>query len=146
MFWYEDSDPSRHNPCGSDMEYVPESASQLDLIDAVSGWLVSEGVSGDYVYLMLAESSGKVDAVSKKGAVGIWQMMPRTMKAYGCSNYRDIECQTRAAARYIKHLESFIPKEHVIEAWNMGGHNFLKHGATKEAKGLKWKVKMIKKG
>ena len=112
--------------------------------EQVEAILESESVSTDFFYLMAAESHCTVKAVSERGASGFWQMLPSTAKHYGCRNLHDLECATRAAARYIKHLqESFKKFDDIIMAWNMGGHNFKRDGATRQARGLVW---MVKKG
>lgn len=103
----------------------------------VQEWLMQEGASPDYYWLMVAESRCRVGAVSSKGARGFWQMMGATMRHYGCDNAEDLECQTRAAARYLLHLERLVGRAAVVYGWNMGGHNYLKAGRpTREAKGL----------
>lgn len=108
--------------------------------------LAEEDVSTDYYYLMVAESKCTPDAESDKGAQGPWQLMPSTARHYGCDDPHDIECATRAAAAYIRHLEGMFNKfSDVIIAYNMGGHNYRKHGATAEAKDLLWRVRRIKK-
>lgn len=108
--------------------------------------LAEEDVSTDYYYLMVAESKCTPDAESDKGAQGPWQLMPLTAKHYGCDNPHDLECATRAAAGYIRHLEDMFGKfSDVIIAYNMGGHNYRKHGATAEARDLLWRVRRIKK-
>lgn len=104
----------------------------------VERWLRDEGASPDYYWLMVAESRCRDGAVSDKGAVGYWQMMPYTMHHYGCFDADDLECQTRAAARYLLHLERLVGKKNVVMGWNMGGHNFLRRGATAQARGLDW--------
>ena len=99
--------------------------------------LVDSGVSPDYYFLMVAESRCTPKAESEKGAQGFWQLMPSTSRHYGCHNPHNLECATRAAAKYIKHLESsFESFNDVIAAYNMGGHNYAKYGATKQAMGL----------
>lgn len=108
--------------------------------------LAEEDISTDYYYLMVAESKCTPDAESDKGAQGPWQLMPSTARHYGCDDPHDIECATRAAAAYIRHLEGMFNKfSDVIIAYNMGGHNYRKHGATAEAKDLLWRVRRIKK-
>ena len=107
--------------------------------------LKSEAVSIDYYYLMVAESRCTEKAVSEKGAAGFWQLMPGTLKHYGCDDAFDLECSTRAAARYLRHLHSvFGTFDDVIIAYNMGGHNYKRNGATKQAKGLLFKVNSLK--
>lgn len=112
----------------------------------VKQMLISEGVSTDYYYLMVAESRCKSNAVSKRGARGFWQLMPATSKHYGCNDPNNLECSTRAAAKYIKSLESrFHDFDSVIAAYNMGGHNLKSRGMTKEARNLVYTVKELMK-
>lgn len=106
--------------------------------------LIEEGVDEDFYYLMVAESHCRQGAVSKTGAVGFWQMMPATMKAFGCSDANDLNCQTHAAAKYLKSLsERFETFDKIVAAWNMGGRNFARTGATSQANGLVWAVHEI---
>lgn len=106
--------------------------------------LTEEGVSGRYYWLAVAESHCDAGAVSKKGAVGIWQMLPATAKAYGCEAPRNIVCQTHAAARYLAHLEKKCGHEHVIHCWHDGGSNFLRRGyPTRGARGLDWQFRKL---
>lgn len=112
----------------------------------VESILESEAVSRDFYFLMVAESRCTDKAVSDKGAAGFWQLMPQTARRFGCGNPHDLECATRAAARYIKHLQtSFHRFEDVIIAYNMGGHNYRRRGATSEARGLVWMVRELMK-
>lgn len=106
--------------------------------------LDEEHISRDYYYLMVAESRCTDKAVSVKGALGFWQLMPATAKTYGCSNSFDLECATRAAARYIRRLESMFKHfDDVIGAYNMGGHNLKRHGKSRQALGLIYTVHRI---
>ena len=106
--------------------------------------LDEEGISRDYFYLMVAESGCRQGAVSGAGAHGFWQLMPKTARDYGCYHPHNLECATRAAARYIRHLEStFRSFDEVIAAYNMGGHNLRKHGTTRQARGLVYTVRQI---
>lgn len=112
----------------------------------VESMLESEGLNRDYYYLMVAESRCRAGAESPKGARGFWQLMPRTGKHFGCSKLDDVECSTRAAIRYIKHLqETFNTFRDVIIAWNMGGHNYRQKGASGEAIGLYNRIMEIKR-
>lgn len=96
--------------------------------------LDDEGISRKYYFLMVAESRCRENAVSVKGAQGFWQIMPSTAKHYGCRDLYNLECATRAAAKYIRHLEVYFHKlDDVIAAYNMGGHNLKKRGMTREA-------------
>lgn len=108
--------------------------------------LISEGVSTDYYYLMVAESKCTPKAKSHAGAQGFWQLMPSTAKHYGCFHLDDIECATKAAAKYIQSLEKrFNSFKEVIAAWNMGGHNYSRIGRkSSEAIGLIQRTMAIK--
>ncbi len=106
--------------------------------------LDEEHISRNYYYLMVAESRCTDKAVSAKGALGFWQLMPATAKTYGCTNSFDLECATRAAARYIRRLEAMFKHfDDIIAAYNMGGHNLKRHGKTRQALGLIYTVHRI---
>lgn len=100
--------------------------------------LTENGLSTAFYWLMVAESGCREKAVSKRGAVGFWQMMPATMHHYGCRDAEDLVCQTHAAAKYLASLRRrFASMREVIIAWNMGGSNFRRKGKpTAEAKAL----------
>ena len=125
-----------------DYSYYREQCASIR--DDVENWLSAAGITPDYFYLLVAESHCKGDAVSKAGAVGYWQMMPRTARKYGCSDPYDLECQTRAAARYLKHLEEKCGVENVIYCWHDGGSNYLRKGKPSSgAAGLLWQFKYL---
>lgn len=112
--------------------------------DDVENWLSAEGITPDYWYLLVAESHCRGDAVSLAGAVGYWQMMPATARKYGCGDPYDLECETHAAARYLRHLEQKCGVENVIYCWHDGGSNFLRRGEpTRGAKGLLWQYRYL---
>lgn len=115
-----------------------------EIRDDVENWLTAEGITPDYFYLLVAESHCK-DKRSKAGAVGYWQMMPATARKYGCDNPHDLECETRAAARYLHRLEAKCGVENVIYCWHDGGSNFLRRGKkpSSAARGLAWQVKHL---
>ena len=109
----------------------------------------NEGVSEDYFYLAVCESSCKVKE-SPKGARGFYQLIMPTylkFKPESCTreDIDDIQCNVTASMRYIKNLQKrFNTMEEVVYAYNMGGHNYKRIGkATKEAKGLYWCVSTL---
>ena len=113
---------------------------------AVTQILRENGVPERFYYLMVAESGCRaMDVRSRKGAVGFWQMMPATGKAHGCEDLEDLECATRAAASYLRDLSTRFRGDDIIAAYNMGGHNFAKHGMTAEARGLIQAVRKLEK-
>lgn len=111
--------------------------------EEISSILESEGVSSDYFYLAVCESGCKIKE-SSKGARGFFQVMPYTFSKFrddACTDIDDIECNTRAAARYIKHLQKrFKEISILIKAYNRGGTNLLRKGTTREADGLSYCV------
>ena len=72
--------------------------------------------------------------------------MTPTSRHYGCSNPDDLECATKAAAKYLKRLsDEFVDFNDVIAAYNMGGHNYARGGRSRsdEASGLIERVNAI---
>lgn len=45
--------------------------------------LLEEGIPAQMVAVMMVESGGRADALSPKGARGLWQLMPETARRYG---------------------------------------------------------------
>lgn len=71
------------------------------------------GLPGGLTRLPFVESSFNPDARSKTGAVGIWQFMPRTARAYihrtETDRWIDPILQTRAAARLLEQNRRALP-------------------------------------
>lgn len=71
----------------------------------------------------MVESEYNNEAISKKGAVGAWQLMPETAKQEGLSegDRRQFELATKAALNLLKHLyQQFNNWELVFAAYNSG--------------------------
>lgn len=110
-----------------------------DWFDAAKQVVTSEGLSVLWLYLMLAESGGNKDAVSKQGAVGPWQLTSLIAKSFGCDDRKDPVKSTKAAVKYLKKLIADFKgdTQKVIQAYNMGGSNLKRLGKpTAEAKHL----------
>lgn len=131
------------NAFAGETEWLEQCATYEQTVKSI---LIENGVSEDFYYLMVAESHCREDAVSVKGAQSFWQLMPLTAKTYSCHDLSNIECATNAAARYIAHLsKSFTSFNDIIIAYNMGGRNYRRNGATKQAKGLVQTVNRLMK-
>lgn len=77
--------------------------------------------------IALQESGGNPNALSSKGAAGLFQFMPETWKQYGEGSPYDPQQSVKAATRYIYHLEKVFGNdlEKVLAAYNWGEGNLL---------------------
>ena len=89
--------------------------------------LISQGLSPEFINIAHIESRFITDARSKSGAVGMWQFMPATARAYGLKvgmfsdDRKNAIKSTRAAVRYLKDLNSaFSDPLLAIAAYNAG--------------------------
>jgi membrane-bound lytic murein transglycosylase D len=98
-----------------------------EILPMMQGLLVDDGVSDLFIYLSMVESGFSLDAVSPKKAVGLWQFMPATAKAYDLAVYHgyderyDMVSATSAAIKYLNKLHKQFGKWYLAAmAYNCG--------------------------
>lgn len=97
--------------------------------------LKAQGLPLELSMLAVAESCGKPQAVSSKGAAGLWQLMPFIARHYGVEDRHDTEDASRGAAAYLASLyRRFQSIPWTVAAYNAGGHNLKR--ATGYHKGM----------
>ncbi|MEM7161475.1 MAG: LysM peptidoglycan-binding domain-containing protein [Bacteroidota bacterium] len=99
-------------------------------------------------YLPVIESALRTDARSRMGAMGLWQFMYATGKAYGLdiNSYvderRDPEKSTRAACRYLKYLHGLYDDwSMALAAYNAGPGNVNKAIRRSGGKKNYWQIR-----
>jgi hypothetical protein len=92
--------------------------------------LTSHGVPANLAAIILVESAGRFDALSPKGARGLWQLMPDTARRYGLhvdamqDDRLDLLKSTEAAASYLHELYAqFGDWKLSLAAYNTGEAN-----------------------
>lgn len=77
-----------------------------------------------------AESGYNPKAVSRKGAMGLMQLMPETASLFECENPFDPESNIRTGIKYLKYLINYFNGsiELALAAYNAGPKNVIKYG------------------
>jgi soluble lytic murein transglycosylase-like protein len=101
---------------------VPEeplaSVPYADIIDKVSG---EQGVDAKLVRAVIqVESAYQQRARSRKGAMGLMQLMPETARQYGVKDPYDPASNIEGGIKYLRTLLERLPRELALAAYNAG--------------------------
>ncbi len=108
--------------------------------------LLEEGLPKELVYLALIESGFSSHAYSHAAAVGYWQFIGSTGKAYGLriddwvDERRDPIKATRAAAAYLKDLYGMFGDWHLAAAGYNAGENKVKRAIKRYGTKDYWRI------
>jgi len=121
---------------------------QTNLIYTVTGglWFLTTSIATGYVNidkLIKIESGGNPRAVSKAGALGLCQIMPRTWKEHAKSNehWYNSRDNKKVATRYLFWISStlrragdrnFSTPSHILACYNGGIGRFIRSGFRPE--------------
>lgn len=94
--------------------------------------------------IILAESGYNPKAVSKVGARGLMQLMPRTAKSLGVEDSFNPEHNINAGVRYFKKLlNQFGDVKLALAAYNAGGRNVRKYKGVPPYKATRYYIKKV---
>lgn len=122
----------------ADMAAVPDKSRAKDWLGtsakydaAIAGAAAANTVQPALVRaLIVVESGFNPRAVSKKGAIGLMQLLPATAKRYGVKDAYDPEQNIRAGTHYLKDLLARFDSnlELALAAYNAGEEAVERHG------------------
>jgi soluble lytic murein transglycosylase-like protein len=99
-----------------------------ELIDRVAA---AQGVDAKLVKALIqVESAYKPRATSRKGAMGLMQLMPETARQYAVSDPYDVRANIEAGIKHLKSLLDRFPKPLALAAYNAGEAAVLRFGGV----------------
>jgi soluble lytic murein transglycosylase-like protein len=110
---------------------APKEARSERYRDAIARAAVQNGVDAALVHAVAeVESAFDSSAISRRGAVGLMQLMPDTARRYGAVDPYDPADNLQAGARYLGDLLRLFDDDLTLTlaAYNAGENAVLKHG------------------
>lgn len=99
--------------------------------EIINAAAITHGIDPNLIHAIIeTESHYRPQIVSKKGAQGLMQLMPRTGKAYGVQDPFDPEDNINGGTRYLKYLLNLYDGDLklTLAAYNAGEGNVQKYG------------------
>jgi membrane-bound lytic murein transglycosylase D len=116
-------------------------------VPRIAAILRQDGLPPELAYLPLIESAFRPHAVSRAGAVGLWQLAASTGRHYGLRIDRYVDERhdpiksTRAAARYLKDLHNTFGDWQIsLAAYNSGEYALARLRARRPSDGF-WELR-----
>jgi hypothetical protein len=112
-------------------EFIIKTSQENPDFSYIKQELAKRNLPHELAMLPMIESQFKADAVSHKGAKGIWQIMPATGKQLGLEkeeDIKDVKSSTGAALDYLEYLHKKFNRDWMLTlaAYNAGEGNVAK--------------------
>lgn len=123
---YPESASATADPSTSDRPRLPLTGPFADLISAAA---TRNGLDPDLVHAVIrAESNYEPRARSTRGARGLMQLMPDTLRTYRVRNAFDPTANIEAGTRYLRTLLDRYPLDRALAAYNAGEGAVIRYG------------------
>lgn len=100
---------------------IPAASSVVPYGEIIDKMSAQHGVDAKLVRAVIqVESAYKHSARSRKGAMGLMQLMPATAREYGVKNPYDPASNIEGGVKYLKDLLQRLPRDLALAAYNAG--------------------------
>lgn len=122
---------SIHDTTNSRVDYKNKEKNRQRFSDKIATTAKRHGLPGGLIHAVVSiESAYDPNAVSRKGAVGLMQLMPETARRFGVTNRRDPSANLSAGTQYLKQLLQRFDNnlELALAGYNAGENAVEKYG------------------